>query len=258
MKRSTYSPRLLSVTSTFSGVLFISTPACTGPLAWAFRSSARPSQNCATLNTALNTVGALRGPFCQPWPIEVSRLSSPPMPRLWQVLQLIRWLAERRGSKNSILPSSTFSRVTALPFTAGTHRGDRLEGLLCLLHQLLGHTGRRHRQDASQQGCKEWSKHVSCLHRLSVRHIPVEKLACLGAGAFDPGHAAADASRATVPQLQLDGSGPFPVFPASALAGAGSGGKRSGHTPCAACTLSSSCPAPVPGIQDHRRCHSCP
>lgn len=30
------------------------------------RSLARPSQNCAALNTALKTVGELRGPFCQP------------------------------------------------------------------------------------------------------------------------------------------------------------------------------------------------
>ena len=69
-------------------------------------------------------VGAFLGPLAQPWPTDVSRLSSPPMPRLWQVLQLNNPLAESLGSKKSIFPSSTFSRVTGLPFTAGS--GSRL------------------------------------------------------------------------------------------------------------------------------------
>lgn len=36
------------------------------------------------------------------------------MAKLWQVLQLMRPLAESRGSKKSIRPRSIFSRVTAL------------------------------------------------------------------------------------------------------------------------------------------------
>src|SRR5690554_7774913 len=114
---------LLSVATTRSGVLLISTPACTGPLACSARSAARPSQNWAALNTALNTVGEFRGPFCQPWPIEVGNSSSPPRPTLWQVLQLIRWLEDRRGSKNSILPSSTLDWVSSLPSITGGYLG---------------------------------------------------------------------------------------------------------------------------------------
>src|SRR6056297_4196218 len=112
-----------SVATTLSGVLAISTPACTGPLACALRSSARPSQNCASLNTALSTVGELRGPFCQPWPIEVGILSSPPVARLWQELQENTPEADMRGSKNNALPRSIFSGVTGLSFKAGIVEG---------------------------------------------------------------------------------------------------------------------------------------
>jgi hypothetical protein len=119
-KSSTYCGMLRSVRTTRSGVLFISTAAWTGPLACSRRSSARPSQNCAALKTAFSTVGALRGPFCQPWPTEVSSRSTPASPMLWQVLQLISQLEERRGSKKSIRPSSTFSGVTGLFSRTGT------------------------------------------------------------------------------------------------------------------------------------------
>jgi hypothetical protein len=66
LNRATYSGMLFNVFTTFSGVLFISTPAWIGPLACSARSLARPSQNWATLNTELNTVGELRGPCFQP------------------------------------------------------------------------------------------------------------------------------------------------------------------------------------------------
>ena len=99
LNRATYSGMLFRVFTTFSGVLFISTPAWIGPLACSARSLARPSQNWATLNTELNTVGELRGPCFQPWPVEVCWKSAPPMPTLWQVLQLIRALFDNRGSK---------------------------------------------------------------------------------------------------------------------------------------------------------------
>src|SRR6056297_333217 len=90
-----------SVASTLPGVLAISTPACTGPLACSARSAARPSQNCASLKTALSTVGELRGPCCQPWPIEVGMLSSPPVARLWQELHENTPEADMRGSRTA-------------------------------------------------------------------------------------------------------------------------------------------------------------
>ena len=114
-KACTYPGMERSVASTRSGVLFISTLAWTGPLACSLRSAARPSQNWAALSTALSTVGELRGPFCQPWPMETGTLSAPPVPTLWQVLQLITWLRDRRGSKNSHWPSSICSAVIGWP-----------------------------------------------------------------------------------------------------------------------------------------------
>src|SRR5262249_7476996 len=117
----------VSVASTRAGVAFISTSFWTDPLACALRSSAAPSQNCVTLKTALRTVGARRAPFCQRWPIEVGPGSAPPAARLWQLLQLMIWLAERRVSKKSILPSSIFSEVTALPLMEGTTDGIGLK-----------------------------------------------------------------------------------------------------------------------------------
>ena len=61
-----------------------------------------------------STVGELIGPRCQLWPIEVCRLSEPPMLRLWQELQEMKPDFESRGSKNSFLPSSTTAgRVTS-------------------------------------------------------------------------------------------------------------------------------------------------
>src|SRR5690606_32999282 len=108
-KNSTYSGMLRRVSSTCLGVAFISTLACTGPLACSFKSAARPSQNWAALKTALNTVGELRGPCCQPWPIDVEILSAPPVPIEWQVLQLMILLLDSRGSKNSHFPSSILS-----------------------------------------------------------------------------------------------------------------------------------------------------
>jgi hypothetical protein len=38
---------------------------------------------------------------------------------LWQELQLIAWLADSRGSKNSIVPSKTFAGVVGLPGNCG-------------------------------------------------------------------------------------------------------------------------------------------
>src|SRR5690554_2780220 len=55
--------------------------------------------------------------------MDTASSSSPPRPTLWQVLQLIRWLEDRRGSKNSILPSSTLDCVSSLPSMTGGYLG---------------------------------------------------------------------------------------------------------------------------------------
>src|SRR6185312_13153724 len=51
--------------------------------------------------------------------MDVSKASTPPRPRLWQVLQLMSQLDDNRGSKNSILPSSTFAGFDGFPFCSG-------------------------------------------------------------------------------------------------------------------------------------------
>ncbi len=75
------------------------------------------------IDTALKTGVELRGPCCQPWPMDVPRLLSPPIARLWQELQLRTPLAESRGANQSTLPSSVFSHVKGLPAAAGTIEG---------------------------------------------------------------------------------------------------------------------------------------
>ena len=96
-----------SCSTTCSCVEPISTGLTIGPPACSVRSAARPSQNCAVLYVAFRTVGELRPPFCQRWPSETGARSTPPVPRLWQVLQLMLCPSDRRGSKNNALPSST-------------------------------------------------------------------------------------------------------------------------------------------------------
>ena len=88
------------------------------------------------LKTALKTVGAFRPPRCQPWPIDVSWASTPPSPMLWQELQLIAWLAESRGSKYSMAPSSTFAGVAGLPGNAGGAVGIGLNRALAAVIRL--------------------------------------------------------------------------------------------------------------------------
>jgi hypothetical protein len=93
-----------------------------GPPACAFRSAARPSQNCATFKLLLSTVGALIGPCCHLSPMDVGMLSVPPMLRLWQELQEMKPDLDRRGSKNSFLPSSTMPRLICLGGEIGLTR----------------------------------------------------------------------------------------------------------------------------------------
>src|SRR5690606_11675134 len=80
-----------------------------GPAACSLRSAARPSQNCARFRLELSTVGELIGPCCQLWPMELGRLSLPPMDRLWQELHEMNPERDRRGSKNNCLPNSTLA-----------------------------------------------------------------------------------------------------------------------------------------------------
>ena len=120
---ATYPGMAASCSMTCSGGDAISTGFTRGPPACSFRSLARPSQNCTVLKTALKTVGALRPPRCQRCPIDVSWASTPPSPMLWQELQLIAWLADSRGSKYSMVPSSTLAGVAALPGSAGGAAG---------------------------------------------------------------------------------------------------------------------------------------
>src|SRR5574343_220883 len=85
-----------------------------GPPACGLRSEARPSQNWATFRLELSTVGALIGPCAQLWPIEVFRLSVPPIERLWHELQEMKPDFERRGSKYSCIPSCTSAGLATL------------------------------------------------------------------------------------------------------------------------------------------------
>src|SRR3990167_5777240 len=79
-----------------------------GPFACSFKSFARPSQNCARLNFALRTVGEFIGPSIHLCPIEVGRLSAPPVERLWQELHVIQPDLDNLGSKNNFFPNSIF------------------------------------------------------------------------------------------------------------------------------------------------------
>ncbi|MCG3772543.1 MAG: hypothetical protein JW384_03757 [Nitrosomonadaceae bacterium] len=96
-----------STSTASSCVKAISPGLAMGPPACSLRSLARPSQNCASIILEFRTVGELMGPCCHLCPIEVLRLSVPPILRLWQELHEMKPDLERRGSKKSILPSST-------------------------------------------------------------------------------------------------------------------------------------------------------
>lgn len=76
---------------------------------------------------SIQIVGALHGPFCQPWPIEVSRLSSPPVAKLWHEFHEKTPDAETHGSKNIALPRAVFVGVIGLLLTAGVMDGKGLK-----------------------------------------------------------------------------------------------------------------------------------
>src|SRR5690606_2759975 len=102
-----------------------------GPPACSCRSRARPSQNCATLRLEFRTVGELIGPRCQRSPIEVGKLSEPPIDRLWHELHEMKPDLDRRGSKKSFLPSSAMpmlicfgGRIGVIGSSSGLAGGD--------------------------------------------------------------------------------------------------------------------------------------
>src|SRR5690625_4359478 len=106
---STYSGIDLSTSTASSWVKPISSGFSIGPPACSWSVPARPSQNWATLRLELSTVGELIGPCCQRSPIDDTKLSDPPMLKLWHELHEIKPERDKRGSKKSILPNSTFS-----------------------------------------------------------------------------------------------------------------------------------------------------
>src|SRR5699024_9014837 len=106
---STYSGIERSTPIASSWVKPISSGFSIGPPACSWSEPARPSQNCAILRLEFKTVGELMGPCAQRSPMDDTRLSEPPMLRLWHELQEIKPERDKRGSKNSIFPSSTFS-----------------------------------------------------------------------------------------------------------------------------------------------------
>src|SRR5690625_483547 len=61
------------------------------------------------LRLEFKTVGEVMGPCAQRTAMAETKLSEPPMLRLWHELQEIKPERDKRGSKNNILPSSTFS-----------------------------------------------------------------------------------------------------------------------------------------------------
>src|SRR5690606_13085282 len=115
-----------SVLTARSCVKAISPGLAIGPPACSFRSAARPSQNCATARLELSTVGELIGPCCHLSPIDVFRLSLPPIDRLWQELHEMKPERERRGSKNSFLPSSTNAGLVTLAASIGWTGSSRV------------------------------------------------------------------------------------------------------------------------------------
>src|SRR5690554_2627770 len=94
-----------------------------GPTACSSKVPARPSQNCASRNAALNTVGLFLGPTRPESPIAIVLWSTPAAPTTWQVLQEIIPERESRFSKNSIWPRSIFSSVIGLSSGASASVG---------------------------------------------------------------------------------------------------------------------------------------
>src|SRR5258708_6011844 len=105
-------------------VEFISPGACMGPTACSSSEPKRPSHICSSLKTVFTMVGVARFKVVIPLPIAVGRPSDHPMAGLWQVAQLIQLDPESRGSKKSILPSSTRAGVTELLAGAGIWLGN--------------------------------------------------------------------------------------------------------------------------------------
>src|SRR5690348_5050058 len=64
------------------------------------------------------------------------------MPIMWQELQLMAWLSESRGSKYSILPSTTLAGLAGLSGSAGGASGSGLNSpCACFIRADCDHAG---------------------------------------------------------------------------------------------------------------------
>ena len=85
----------------------------------------------------IETVGALRPPRCQRWPSEVSIMSTPPSPMMWQELQLM--LCALRKPRVEVQHLAEFDPVSRGldPRHGGRCLGNRLEGRLGALEEVF-------------------------------------------------------------------------------------------------------------------------
>src|SRR5579859_4577467 len=103
----------------------ISADSSIGVQACASRVGARPSHILMVLKPELTREGVFRPRARMPSPTPVGKPSDQPSDGLWQLAQLIQLEPERRGSKKSILPSSTRSGVGKFSGGAGISEGNR-------------------------------------------------------------------------------------------------------------------------------------
>ncbi len=104
---------------------FISPGAWMGPSACASRSGARPSQKSGSIHARLRMVGVRRPTSFMPCPMPFGSPSPHENAGLWQVAQEMKLELDSRGSKNSVRPSSSRSRVKPFSFGNGTVAGRR-------------------------------------------------------------------------------------------------------------------------------------
>jgi hypothetical protein len=99
--------------------VFISSGVFIGPSAWSSSDFLRPSHMNCVLYAVFTTVGVARPSTVPLMPTPVGRPSDQPRAGLWQVPQESVPLPDRRGSKNSALPSSMRSGVLRLSAGSG-------------------------------------------------------------------------------------------------------------------------------------------
>src|SRR5690554_4637922 len=147
-----------------------------GPPACSFRLAARPSQNCATARLEFSTVGELIGPSAQLCPMEVGRLSLPPVLRLWQELEEMKPDIDRRGSNHSFLPSSTCSGCSLTSGSIGLMSSVvRRSAWTWALMPILAAT-------ATLSRFSRRNAHYMHLSRHGLRHVQLSESECLRPG----------------------------------------------------------------------------